>query len=491
MDTPSFPANSPQSAWAEDAFTSLDAVGQAELVRTGKVSPLELVDAAISRIERLNPLVNAVASIDFELARKRARTIEHTGPLAGVPTLVKDLLPYPGLPCEYGSRAFLGQVAAAGSEYTEALDAAGLIVLGKSTTSELGLLGTTETLARGATRNPWDLSRSAGGSSGGAVAAVASGMVPIAHASDGGGSIRGPAALCGLFGFKPSRGRNRSTGAASDGPFGRLLSDHCVSRSVRDSASWLAVTQRQDADAPFSRVGTVEGPLAKRLRIGVYEKTSFGHAPEPEVQAALLETAKLCQGLGHEIVECSGPQFDAPSTSNAFFSLAGAMVAGLFAQLRHVFPAFDTGLFEPFTRALAERIGDDPMAVMQRAMSACDEAATAANRSFADVDVLLCPTVPFAAYPLGRIGPTMPVADIIVFTEKLAGYTAIASFAGWCAMSVPLHVSSVGLPIGMHFAAPAGQDATLLALALALESASPWAQRRPGNILGAARGATA
>lgn len=465
--------------WVEDAFSEVDAVGQARWVREGKVSPLELVDAAIARIGLAQPRVNAVASFDAEAARERARIVQRGGLLAGVPTLLKDLLAYPGLPLEYGSCAFAGQRAQAGSDYTAALDEGGLVVLGKSATSELGLLGTTETHALGPTRNPWDPTRTTGGSSGGAVAAVASGVVPLAHASDGGGSIRGPASLCGLFGFKPSRGRDRSTGMASLTPFGRLVSDHCVSRTVRDSAAWLSLTERRDGAMP--PIGYVTEPLRRRLRIGWYRRTAFGAEPEREVAAALERTVALCSALGHELVECKGPQFDAPAASGAFFDLAGTMMAGLFAQLRQALgDRFDAGRFEPFTRALAQRAGADPAKCMGTALGILGQAQQVANAGFGALDVLLSPTTPLPAFALGRIGPDAPAADVIGFTEALAGYTAIASVAGWCAMSVPLQHSSTGLPIGMHFAAKEGADALLLGLAYELEHAAPWRDRKPG-----------
>lgn len=461
------------TAWVEDEFSALDAVGQAELVRNGKVTPLELVDAAIARIEAVDPAVNALASAAFEQARERARNAPASGPLAGVPTLLKDLLPYPGLPLALGSRTFAGNVAQAGCPYTDAIDAAGMIVLGKTATSELGLLGTTESLACGPTRNPWDLARSTGGSSGGAVAAVAAGMVPLAHASDGGGSIRGPASFCGLFGFKPSRGRHLHTGPVSDSPFGFILSDHCVSRSVRDSAAWLAITERTGADSAWPAIGFVTEPAQRRLRIGIHQRTSFGRAPDPDVARALERTVALCEALGHDVIACAGPAFAAHDTCEAFFDLAGASAAAVMAQLGR------TDGFEPFTRALAERSGPDPAAAMSAALAIFHEAQEEADRRFDRLDVLLSPTVPFTAFPLGRIGPDSTPDTVIPFTQDLAGYTAIASIAGWCAMSVPLMTSDTGLPIGMHFSAPRGQDETLLRLAYELEAAAPWAARHP------------
>ncbi|HEX6245334.1 MAG TPA: amidase, partial [Polyangiales bacterium] len=220
----------------EELF-KLDGVAQAALVRTGQLSALELVDATIERIERLEPRIHALSSSSFDAARAKARG-PLSGALAGVPFLIKDLLAYPDQPHRLGSRLFAQQRATQGSPFTQRLDEAGLITLGKSTTSEFGLLGSTESLLSGATRNPWQLERSAMGSSGGSAAAVACGMVPLAHASDGGGSIRIPASACGLFGFKPGPGRAVGTGVDD---MGGLVIEHVLSRSVRDSALLLSI----------------------------------------------------------------------------------------------------------------------------------------------------------------------------------------------------------------------------------------------------------
>ena len=264
-------------------LSHLDATGQAELVARGELSALEHVDAAIARIEALEPRIHAVASTDFEAARARART-SPKGVFGGVPFLVKDLLAYPGQRHAMGARLFRDHVAPAGSPFTERLDAAGLVVLGKTTTSELGLLGSTEARLYGVTRNPWDLDRSATGSSGGSAAAVASGMVPMAHASDGGGSIRIPASACGLFGLKPSLRRCVSAGPDIDG----LLIEHCVTRTVRDSARLLSVLE--DPSSPLPSIGLIERPSARRLRIGAYARTLGGEMPAPSVAEALART---------------------------------------------------------------------------------------------------------------------------------------------------------------------------------------------------------
>ncbi|WP_312364976.1 amidase family protein [Ensifer sp.] len=460
-----------------DPFVCMDAVQQAGMVARGEISPLELVDAAIARIELVNPHVNALASIDFDRARARARATPLSGPFAGVPTLLKDLLPYPGQSAGFGTRLFKGQPAQGGSDYVNALDAAGLVVLGKSTTSEFGLIGTTETLAHGATRNPWNTDLSTGGSSGGAVAAVASGMVPIAHASDGGGSIRGPASFCGLFGYKPSRGRTVSAGLPPTMPTARLISDHCVSRSVRDSAVWLAATERPDLDRPLPTCAALGSVTAKPLRIGVFRRDSLDRAATQAADQALDRAIALCEALGHEVIACAGPQVTSKATSDAFFALTGLGLAGLFDQIHsHMGAAFDEAVFEPYTREIVRRSRSLSADDIGRSVAALTAADDAANRFIADYDVLLSPTVSFTAFPLGQYGPDSDPDALIAFTEDLAGYTVVASLAGWPAMSVPLHWSADDLPIGCHFAAAPGRDALLFSLAFQLEEMAPWAK---------------
>ncbi|WP_309547206.1 amidase family protein [Rhizobium rhizogenes] len=458
-----------------DEFAMLDATAQADLVRRGEVTPLELVDAAIARIERINPDINALASVDFDLARKRAAEIETTGPFAGVPTLIKDLMPYPGHAAAFGTRMFAGQKAPAGSPYTEALDAAGLIVLGKSATSEFGLLGTTETLANGATRNPWDVSRSPGGSSGGAVAAVASGMVPAAHTSDGGGSIRGPSSFTGLFGFKPSRGRTVSNGMPAEMPTARLIADHCVSRSVRDSYHWLSVTERADRPTILPSLEALRKSPRQRLCIGAYRLDCFGSQPSSEAQTALETGIRLCRLLGHDVIDVQGPTIDTRATSEAFFTLTGYSIGQLLNQVRQMLgSSFNPDLFEPYTLDLARRAEGTPPETLARLVEALHVAERDADTSLADLDILLSPTVPMPAFPLGTHGPEQAPAEADAFIARLAGYTVVASLAGWPAMSVPLHRTANGLPVGCHFAAARERDDLLFSLALQLEEAAPW-----------------
>ncbi|WP_428265039.1 amidase family protein [Haliangium sp.] len=453
----------------------LDAIGQAELVANGQVSALELVDAAIVRIEAIEPRLHALASHDFDAARRRAQG-ELTGPFAGVPFLVKDLLPYPGQRLTFGSRLFSSQVAENGSAYTDRLDGAGLITLGKSTTSELGLLGSTEALVFEKTVNPWMAGKSAMGSSGGAAAAVAAGLVPVAHASDGGGSIRLPASACGLFGFKPGRGRLVDNGLPDAAG---LIIEHCVSRSVRDSAQMLAITEAE-SDHP---VGFVREPSRRRLRIAVYDRTAFGRAPDPSVTRALERTVALCRELGHECVPADPPALDGPAASEAFFTLGGAAVAQLAKMVQPMLgrdPGEDE--LEPFTLSLLHWFRSLPEGATRRAIQSAHEQGQRLASYLESCDVALCPTMPIEPPDLGTFSPSGDRETLLERTNVLAGYTAVHNMAGVPAMSVPLFVSDSGLPIGSQFAARTGAEATLLALAYELEEAAPWQHLLPRSM---------
>lgn len=452
----------------------LDATAQAALVRDGELSALELVDAAIARIEALEPELHALSSHDFDAARERARG-ELGGPLAGVPFLAKDLLGVPGLPHRFGSRLFAQQVANEHSPYSAALDAAGLNVLGKTTTSELGLMGSTETLLEGATHNPWDLSLSAAGSSGGSAAAVAARLVPMAHASDGGGSIRIPAGVNGVFGLKPSGERMRTSGP---GDMNGLVIDHCVSVSVRDSALLLSLTERDDG--PLTPVGFVDGPVPRRIRIGAYHQTLMGAEPSAANREAFEKTVALCESLGHEVVVTDPPPIAGPDVSRAFFTMAGFQLTQLSAMVAPMLgrpPGPDE--LEPLTLALMAWFAEQPADAFEKAMATLTTAAAAMTDYLAEVDVTLCPTIPVDPYPLGSLTPTMSREAFLERTEALAGYTPIHNFAKAPAMSVPLFQSAAGLPVGSHFAASPGAEATLLSLAYELEAAAPWADRLP------------
>jgi amidase len=451
----------------------LDATAQAELVATGEVTAAELLDAAEDRVRRLEPLLHTMATVDFERARG-ARPAK--GAFHGVPFLLKDTTPYPGLRWALGTRLMRNNMAAPPTPFGARVDAAGLVVIGKSAMSEMGLLGSTETLAEGITHNPWDLSRSATGSSGGSAAAVAAGIVPIAHANDGGGSTRIPASANGVFGFKPSRGRT-VTAIVGQSDFGDITSDGCVSRSVRDTARFLSLVED---DVSAYRMGFVAGPSTKRLRIGAWSQTFDGREPDPEIKRAHDATVALLRELGHHVEEARRPALDAEPLGDAFFLVAGAAVAGLVQMvggMRGKIVRDDE--LEPFSWALARRAMERGPAALATAREEFAKAARAHLDAIAAYDAFVTPVLATQTWHIGHLSPIVPADELMRRTAETVGYTPIQNIAGAPGMSVPLHTSSNGLPIGAHITAKPGDDAILLALAYELEAARPWADRWP------------
>lgn len=457
---------------AEDDYARWDGVEMARLVRDGQVTAADLAETARSLVER-RPALNAVADlVDSPVAEGG------DGPLAGVPFAVKELLAWPGLPWTMGSRLFAANPAPELSPYAARLKAAGLNVVCSTTSSEFGLLGSTESALRGITRNPWRDGLSAGGSSGGSAALVAAGILPMAHGNDAGGSLRVPAALNGLFGFKPSNRRCAPTGPDTSG-FTTLVVEHCMSRSVRDSANLLAATERTGADAAYAPVGLVAGPDAARLRIGVLAPTLLGQAPDAAVARELERTAALCDSLGHHVDVTELPPIDGEELSRAFFTSAAltlSQVAQMVAPMLGRAPGPEE--LEPFTLELIDWAG----ALGPDAHAAAEQALAAAGRAYRGLfdrfDVVLSPTLARPSWPVGHLSPDAGRETLIGRTEEAVGYTPVHNAAGCPGMSVPLGRHD-GLPVGMHFAGAPGADRQLLALAYELEAASPWAHLRP------------
>jgi amidase len=471
-----------------DEIAFLDATAQAELVRNKEITPSELVEAAIERIERLNPSLNAVITPMYDLARERAAGPMLEGPFAGVPFLLKDILAsYAGVRMALGTSLLSGFVPDHDSELAVRHKKAGLITLGKTNTPELGLVPTCEPVAFGPTKNPWDTAKTTGGSSGGSSAAVASGMVPMAHANDGGGSIRIPASCCGVFGLKPTRARNPL------GPdFGDLLSglicEHAVTRSVRDSAALLDATSGPDTGDPYwappprrpfiEEVGADPG----RLKIAFSADFPFGLKPHEDCVTALKETAALCESLGH-VVEEAAPSMSRNSAEDtgAFMSVWAAGCAStidIIAATANITPSEQ--MFEPLTFALYQQGREITASRYLRAVTTLQRISREVASFFADYDVLLTPVLAEPPVPLGTFdapkdNPMAAWARIVTF----APYTALFNATGQPAMSVPLFWNKDGLPIGSHFVARFGDEATLFRLAAQLELARPWANRRP------------
>lgn len=464
----------------------LDATAQAELVRTKQVTSIELVEAAIAGIERLNPMLNAVITPMFDEARRRASS-PLAGPFAGVPFLLKDLgAEYAGVAFTEGSRLLAGRyVPAVHSELVRRQLAAGLVVVGKTNTPELGILPTTEPALFGPTRNPWDLSRTPGGSSGGSAAAVAAGLVAMAHANDGGGSIRIPASCCGLFGLKPTRGRN-PLGPHYGDLFTGLVAEHAVTRSVRDSAALLDATAGADVGDPYVAPAPARPFLAEvgappgRLRIAFATTAPNGAPVATDCVAAVHEAARLCADLGHEVVEAS-PPLERERLVKGFITLWSAGCAwSVDDWTRRIGRPPAPGDLEPLTCALAAMgrgfSAPDYLLALQDMQAVARDVA----RFFVDHDVWLTPTLAEPPLPLGSFEATAddPLAGLRR-SGGFAAFTPIVNVTGQPAMSTPLFWNAQGLPVGTHWVGRFGDEATLFRLAAQLEAARPWAGRRP------------
>jgi amidase len=466
-------------------YAEYDGLGLADLVRRGEVTPAELVLAAIERIERWNPTLNAVVHRAHEEARRVAAGPLPDGPFRGVPFLIKDLAcPVAGMPMTSGSRFTADFVPAEDGELARRFRAAGVVLLGKTNTPELGITGTTESALLGPCRNPWNPAHIAGGSSGGAAAATAAGMVPLAHASDGLGSIRVPAACCGLFGLKTTRDRTPSwRDRELPGAFGV---QHVVSRSVRDSAAMLDAIGYPEPASPFAwpakarpyleEVGAPPG----RLRVAFSSATPSGRPIEPEVQRALEDTAALLVELGHEVVPRDLPvDWRAFYRAQRIFSAAGA-AANLRAAIEHVGREPREDELEPLTWAgirAGRKLGAE---AAMGALVALRQLGREILAFFEEHDVLLTPVLGTLPPPIGHIDPVrLDPREVGKRQARCFPFTPPMNATGQPAMSVPLAWSESGLPIGMQFAARYADEATLFRLAAQLEEARPWRARRP------------
>ena len=456
----------------EDELRWTDATATAGLVRDRQLKASEVVEAAIARAEAAQPVLNFMVTDLFERARERVDA--SAGPLAGVPFLVKDMFDVEGAPTRWGARfgAFLPP-AEKSSPQVDAFEAAGLVVIGKSALGEIGYLPTTEPLATGPTANPWDLSLSPGGSSGGSAAAVSAGVVPVADAADGGGSIRIPASACGLFGLKPSR--DRLVGEQNAAAGYPLTVEHCLTRSVRDSASIFALMEADD----LPRVGMVEGPAGRRLRIGVLSASFAGKQPSPEVAEAMESTVQILERLGHT-VEVAQYAFDTAPVMADFSVLYASSALGVRDLVAGVTGADpDESLLEPFTLAMAAVAAALPDGALEETKDRLHALSAPYAASFEQHDVLLSPVMLTPPVPTGHIAGDTPFDLLVERLGDYVDYTVLHNIVGAPAMSVPLWWTPAGVPVGSQFAAPVGAERTLLELAYELEEACPWADRTP------------
>jgi len=472
------------ASWGELAF--LDATAQAELVRQKEVRAIELVDAAIERIERLNPILNAVVTPMYDQARGAAKRKLPDAPFAGVPFLLKDLLAsYAGVPMTSGSVFLRDSVPDHDSEMVARFKRAGLIVVGKSSTPEFGNLPTTESRLFGPTHNPWDTSRTTGGSSGGSAAAVAAGLVPMAHGNDGGGSIRIPASCCGVFGLKPTRARN-PLGPDFGDMVGGLVAEHVLTRSVRDCAAMLDVTSGPDVGDPYwappparpfvEEVGRNPG----RLRIAFSTAAATGGPVHPDCVNAVHDAAALCEELGHDVMEAA-PKLDGELLAEVFYTLwTGGFAWSMDGIIQSAGRVPNQDEIEPMNWTLYEVGRRQDTSAYLDALQSLQRISRDIARFFLDYHVLITPVVSEPPVPLGTFEspPDDPMKGW-ARADAWVPFTRLWNGTGQPAMSVPLYWNSEGLPIGTQFIGRFGDEATLFRLATQLEEARPWAGRRP------------
>jgi len=466
-------------------YDRYDGLGLAKLVADKKVKPVELLDEALARLERLNPKLNAVIALFAERARTQAKG-RLKGPFAGVPFLLKDIQGnLAGVPTRQGSRFLPEAPAHASDALTERFMAAGLVPFGKTNVPEFGLLPSTEGRLYGPARNPWNLDHSAGGSSGGAGAAVAAGIVPLAHANDGGGSIRIPASACGLVGLKPTRGRITMAPMLGDLMNG-LVAELVVSRSVRDTAAILDAVQGPAPGDPYFAAPPEKPYLdairskPRALKIAFSASLQNGQPLHPETIKAVKKAAKLCQSLGHHVTEAS-PAFDFGTLTQAFMAVWASGLAMMIdgtAMLTGAKPGPDN--LEGLTLGLYEQGKRVTAAQYLMAVFMLQQASRSVAAFHETHDVWLTPTLGAPPLKLGTIdtGETNPekaFAPIISYVP----FTAIQNATGQPAISLPLHWSAEGLPVGVQFVGRYGDETTLLKLAAQLEKAQPWFDKRP------------
>ncbi|GAB3630565.1 amidase [Pandoraea terrae] len=476
---------------SQDDYRNLDATGMAEAVRRGEVTPEALLAAAHSLSDAINPRINAVVMRHDERARdlvaaRRLHGRDREGALAGVPTLIKDLNTYVAGTATTNGCRFLKEAepATRSSTLVERYEAAGMVVFGKSSSPEFGLTATTESLLWGKTRNPWDLSRSAGGSSGGAAAAVAAGIVPIAHATDGGGSIRIPASYCGLFGLKPTRYRTPNGPDRFEGWFGASAA-HVVSRSVRDSALALDVSHGREPGSaywtrPVTRPFTEEAQRdPSALRIAVVTESLTGMSADPSIRAVLETTVGRLGDLGHA-VEASRFPVDASVMFGAHGAVTGT---ALVKMVRDREAALGRSVTDDDLEPISHYILKNAMSLsaekLYRARETFELVSRQMEAMFERYDIILSPVTATMPAELGRLGLDRPYDEFVGGMMGCSSFTAVANVGGQPSMSVPCGMSAEGLPIGMMFTAALGAEGVLFQLAGQWERAWPWAAHRP------------
>jgi amidase len=453
-------------AFSDDALADHDAVALAALLASGQVSPAELRDASAARLQAVEPELNGLAYPAFDAGVGEPPS----GFFGGMPTFIKDNCDVAGMPTLHGTDAFVGLPKLSDGELTRMFRATGLQPIGKTRLSEFGFSATAEHERLGPVRNPWDTTRSSGASSAGSAAYVASGVVPIAHANDGGGSIRIPAAACGLVGLKPTRNRTLQDKMMREMPV-RIVADGVVTRSVRDTAAFFREAEKVWRNPGLRPIGDVTEPVRGRLKIAVVT-SSIGRTATPEVHDQTLKTAGLLEELGHHVEEIAPPVPESfPDDFLLYWSVLAVGVAST-GRLRFG-RSFDKSRLDNLTRGLERHARRNPHRIAP-AMARLALSSRAAAKTFRQYDVILTPTLASATPALGHLDPTLPYETIIDRLMDWVAFTPLQNASGTPALSLPLATSDDGMPLGMMFSAGAGREALLLALGLELEAARPF-----------------
>lgn len=473
-----------------NTILKLDATAQAALIKKGEITPLELVDLSIAAIEKYNPMLNSVITPMFEQAREKAKSVLSDAPFKGVPMLLKDgVAAYEGVRFTMGSALFENNIAKYDSELVKRYKKAGFIVLGKTNMPEFGILPTTEPTAFGATRNPWNLTRTSGGSSGGSAASVAARMVALAHGNDGGGSIRIPASACGLFGLKPTRGRNPLAPMSS--LVSGLVEEHVLTHSVRDSAAVLDITGQPDPfgfySAPFQKTAYVDllNQPVRKLKIGYITTQVSGKPVDKDCVEATMKAVELARSFGHEVKEMP---MNLPFT--------GKQLGEVFGVIWAVCAASPIGVYEKMTNSQVPKDMVEPLSYAlykqglkvsgvdyEMARQRMHQIARSVLQFFKDIDIWISPSLGMPPVALGSFAqnedhPTKPLE----MAGKFSPMTAIFNISGQPAASVPVHWNAEGLPVGVQLVSKFGDEGTIFQLAAQMEKEVNWMQFEPSLI---------
>ncbi|MDQ1321374.1 MAG: amidase [Actinomycetota bacterium] len=458
------------SAFTDDALGDLDAVALVDALRTGKVAATDVVEAAIARTEAVNPVLNGLAHATFDRARAMARS-GGSGYFDGVPTFFKDNVDVEGMPTMQGTDAWNPVSHARHGDFAEFFLATGLIPLGKTQLSEFGFSGSAEHPRIGAVRNPWDTDFTAGASSSGAGAFVAAGVVPIAHANDGGGSIRIPAACNGLVGLKPSRGRLPQDKMSRQMPV-RLVNDGVLTRSVRDTAAFYREAERIWRNRSLPPIGAVTGPGRERLRVAVVTR-SINRDSSASVRDRTLETAALLSDLGHRVDHLDHSPIPAKFVDDFLLYWASLAMALVRTGQRTFGKSFDRSRLDNLTLGL-DRHASRNLHRLPAAITRLRRLSRVTARFYLDYDILLTPTLAEDTPRIGHLDPTADYQQVIDRLVDWAAFTPLQNATGEPAVSLPLAQSEDGMPMGMMLAAPLGHERRLLELSYELEAAKPF-----------------